>query len=71
MCEEYTPEIQKNFGKQILDSLVALMNNQDESLINLNQRAVSCLINFSRELLKTEIEEGGQDYGYIFENHFD
>lgn len=33
---------------------------------------MSCLINFARELLKTEIEdEETENYDYIFANHFD
>lgn len=34
------------------------MSNQDVNRINLNTRAVSCSINFMRELLK---EEGGEE----------
>lgn len=45
------------------------MNSQDVKNINVNQRAVSCCINFIRELLK---EDDGEELAIeILEKYFD
>ena len=49
LAEEFAPELQKKFGPVILPSLIQLMSNNTHSQLSL--RAVSCCINFFRELL--------------------
>jgi hypothetical protein len=58
LAEEFAPELQKNFGPAILPSLIQLMGNNTHPQLSL--RAVSCCINFFRELLIEDVdaEEG-------------
>lgn len=70
LCDEYCPELQQRFGNQILPALIELMNRKDQGMMKLNLRAVSCLINFTRECLKNE-DEDNTDVNKIFSNYFD
>ena len=70
LCDEYCPELQQRFGNQILPALIDLMNRNDNGMIKMNLRAVSCLINFTRECLKNE-EEDNTNVTNIFNNYFE
>lgn len=72
LCTEYQPDMQKNYYKQILPELIRLMDTSSNINTKINERAASCLINFSRELIahnEEEEEEEEVDYTYIFEEY--
>jgi hypothetical protein len=50
LCDEYTPRLQRDYHEPVMKAILGLLYNENTH-IKIKTRAVSCLINFSRELL--------------------
>jgi len=49
LCDEYTPNLQKNYHQQVMAALLPMMSSENVH-IKIKTRAISCMINFSRKL---------------------
>ena len=56
LCDEYTPRLQKDYHQQIMTLILPLMTSENTH-IKIKTRAISTMINFSRELLNHEEEK--------------
>ncbi len=68
LIQEFSPEVQLKYGAQILQQLITITRQDNPKLISLNIRAISCLINFARELVKEDDEEQTQELIRPFNN---
>lgn len=69
LSEEFAPMLQSEYGETIIDNLIRIMSLQDENMIDLNTRAVSCSINFVRAIQR---EDDGEELAQeILEGYFE
>jgi len=56
LCDEYTPKLQKDYHQQVMSAILPLMVSENAH-IKIKTRAISCMVNFARELLNHKEEK--------------